>query len=148
MRGVTTTSAFDSITAIRWRACDCQGSTAIFLNRSIASAGSPFSVSRIEAVENWAWAAGSLAGNLLVECLPGGDGLVEFLLGHEALADPEQDLGHARVQRVLGDEVGPGGAGLGEIAAGSTWSAAIRSSVSRIARWASALWGPLGNRAR
>ena len=54
VRGVTTTSGFASMTAIRWRACDFQGSTAIFLNRSIASAGSPFSVSKIEAVWNWA----------------------------------------------------------------------------------------------
>ena len=45
VRGVITTSAFASMTATRWRACAAQGSTAIFLNRSIASAGFPFSFS-------------------------------------------------------------------------------------------------------
>ena len=42
---------------------------------------------------NWAWAAGSLPGNLLVSGLPGGDGVVVLLLGQEALADLEEDLG-------------------------------------------------------
>ena len=95
VRGVTTVSAFDSITATRCGACDCQGSTAIFLNRSIAAAGSPFSFSKIEAIGNWACAAGSLPGNLLSERLPGGDRLVVLLLGDEALADLEEDLRHA-----------------------------------------------------
>ena len=45
VRGVITTSAFASITATRWRAWAAQGSTVIFLNRSIASAGLPFSFS-------------------------------------------------------------------------------------------------------
>ena len=53
-RSVCTVSALASITATRWRACDRQGSTAIFLNRSMAPAGSPFSVSNREAVTKWA----------------------------------------------------------------------------------------------
>ena len=80
----------------------------------MAPAGSPFSFSKIEAIRNWAWAAGSLPGNLLDERLPGGDRLVELLLGHEALADLEEDL------RARGASSGfwatnalPGGAGLG-----------------------------------
>jgi len=40
--------------ALLGRACDRQGSMAIFLNRSMAPAGSPFSVSKREAVTKWA----------------------------------------------------------------------------------------------
>ena len=63
-RGVTTVSAVDSMTAIRCRACDCQGSTATFLYRSIASLGLALLDLQDEPIRNWAWPAGSVPGNL------------------------------------------------------------------------------------
>ena len=147
VRGVTTVSAFASITATRCRACDCQGSTVTFLNRSTAASGSPFSVSKIAAMANWACAAGSLPGNLLSSGSQAAIGLVVLLLRLEALADLEEDARHARVERVLRQERLPGGAGLvvplgGEVVGGD------QELGVEDARWASALWGPLGYRAR
>ena len=45
-----------------------------------------------------------------------GDRLVRLPLDPEALADAEQGLGAPGVERVLGDELTPGGPGLGELA--------------------------------
>ena len=85
----------------------------IFLNRSMAPAGSPFSISNTEAREELGVGRRLAARELGGERPPGGDGLVEFLLGQEALADLEEDAGHACVERILGDEFAPGGARLG-----------------------------------
>ncbi len=61
---------------------------------------------------------GGLArGKLAGERLPGGDCLVELFFGREALADLEEQPGHAGIEGVLGDEVGPGRACLGELRA-------------------------------
>ena len=117
VRGVTTVSAFDSITATRWFACDFQGSTATLRNRSIALAGSPFSTSKIEATANWACDGGFGAGELADQGLPRGDRLVELLLAGRSSRRLEEDLRDPAVERVLGDEGLPGGAGLGIILA-------------------------------
>ena len=89
-------------------------------------------------------AGGELAG----EGLPGGDGAVELLLLLEAVADFEEDAGHAFVERVLRRRTRTRPARASAKWPRCRWSAAIRSWVSRIARWASAPCGPLGNRAR
>ena len=146
-RGVTTASAFASITAIRCRACARQGSTAIFWNRSIAAAGSPFSVSYKRGDQELGVGGGLAAGELAGERLPGGDRLVELLLGHEALADLEEDLGHAAVERVLRDEVGQAArASANCSASGGRRRSGAACRGSRAGQ--SALCGPLGNLAR
>ena len=53
-RGVMTVSSVDSITVIRCRARDRQGSTATRSNRSIASPGRPRSTSSTSPIRNWA----------------------------------------------------------------------------------------------
>ena len=65
VRGVMTTSALASITAIRCCACDMPGLDVDLPEPLDRGAGSPFSVSSIAAIANWACAAGSLPGNLL-----------------------------------------------------------------------------------
>ena len=83
------------------------------------------------------------AGELADERLPGDDGLIELLLGHEAFTDLEEDCWNTAIERVLGNKVSPGGACLREVARLSE-SPAIKSCVSRMARWASALCGTVG----
>ncbi len=51
------------------------------------------------------------------ERLPRGDGAIKLLLGHETLADLEQDLRHARIEWVLRGKFGPDGACLVELLA-------------------------------
>ena len=116
-RGVTTVSALASITAIRWRACDCHGSTATFLNRSMAAAGSPFSVSQIAAIWNWACAAGSVPGNLPASGSQAAIASSNFFSAAKLSPTWKRTCGHAGVERVLGDERLPGGAGLGVLLA-------------------------------
>ena len=52
--------------------------------------------------------------------------------------------GTRAIERILGDEVGPGGARVGKRSIALCGRRRSWSWVSRIARWASALWGPLG----
>ena len=116
-RGVTTVSSRDSITAIRCAALDFQGSTATFLNRSIASAGLPFWFSKIDAIRNWPCAAGSEPGNFEIRVSQAAIASSNFSCGTKLSPTWKRICGTRRVERVLGDERRPGGAGVGVLLA-------------------------------
>ncbi len=113
VRGVITTSDLASMTATRWRACAGPRLDGDLLE--------PFDrLGRVSflVLENRGGQELGVSGRLARrelgdERFPGGDRLVGFLLGHEAVADLKEDLGHPGIEGVLADEVGPGGAGFG-----------------------------------